>query len=453
MLNPGTDDGLGLDQALDSGKHDLVVAAIEQLTPSDLNRVLSRLSPHAQSRILELLQPEKAARLLGLFDDRRAADLITQLPVDHAAAIVEQLPSSAGADVVSELSPTSARAILDAMNPRDAAQMRRLVEYRPDSAGGLMITEVLAYSDHTTMGEVVEDLRRNSERYADYQVQYIYVVTDDRRLIGVLKLRDLLLGHPEAELRQVMIVNPIAVDHHSTVNEIKDVFDRYPFLGIPVVADDRLVGLVRRAAVEEALALRAARHFRLVQGIVGGEELRTMPLPRRSARRLSWLSANIVLNVIAASVIVYFEDTLARVIALAAFLPIISDMSGCSGNQAVAVSMRELTLGAVRPTEVGRVFLKEVFLGLLNGVVLGALLGAVAWLWRGNPVLGAVVGLALTLNTVVAVSIGGVVPLLLRRLGFDPALASGPILTTVTDICGFLFALGFATLALQWLGT
>jgi len=174
-----------------------------------------------------------------------------------------------------------------------------------------------------------------------------------------------------------------------------------------------------------------------------------LPLRTRCARRLSWLSMNIVLNVLAASVIAYYEDTLSSVIALAVFLPIVSDMSGCSGNQAVAVSMRELSLGLVRPREVLRVWGKEVSVGLINGVSLGALLGLVAWLWRGNPILGIVVGVALALNTIVAVSIGGSVPLILKGLGVDPALASGPILTTVTDICGFFFALGLASLALS----
>ena len=132
-------------------------------------------------------------------------------------------------------------------------------------------------------------------------------------------------------------------------------------------------------------------------------------------------------------------------IALAVFLPIISDMSGCSGNQAVAVSMRELTLGLIGPSSALRVWLKEVAVGLINGVALGLLVGGAAWLWKGNVWLGVVVGGALTINTMVAVSVGGCVPLLLKRFGLDPALASGPILTTVTDMCGFLLALGFAT--------
>ena len=152
-----------------------------------------------------------------------------------------------------------------------------------------------------------------------------------------------------------------------------------------------------------------------------------MPLFGRSRRRLSWLSVNIVLNIIAASVIAFYQDTLSAVIALAVFLPIISDMSGCSGNQAVAVSIRELSLAVVKPRDVGYVWLKEISVGVINGIALGLLIGAVGWLWQGNPYLGLVVGAALAINTMIAVSIGGTVPLLLERLGVDPALAaSGP---------------------------
>ncbi len=179
--------------------------------------------------------------------------------------------------------------------------------------------------------------------------------------------------------------------------------------------------------------------------------MRTLPLPVRAFRRLSWLSINIVLNVIAASVIALYQETLAAVIALAVFLPIISDMSGCSGNQAVAVSLRELTLGLVRPYELLRVLLKEAAVGVINGLLLGLLLGAVAWAWKGNLYLGLVVGGALAVNTLVAVMLGGMIPLILRGMKMDPALASGPILTTVTDMFGFFLALSFAAATLPLL--
>lgn len=201
----------------------------------------------------------------------------------------------------------------------------------------------------------------------------------------------------------------------------------------------------------EASTLRAEISSLKRSGITQGEEFRSMPLMQRGFRRLSWLSINIVLNIIAASVIAFYQETLSAVIALAVFLPIISDMSGCSGNQSVAVSIRELTLGLIKPTEIFRVIKKEIGIGILNGIILGGILGLVAFLWQNNLYLGLVIAAALAINTVVAVSLGSSIPLILKTIKMDPALASSPILTTVTDMCGFFFALSFATLALPYI--
>jgi magnesium transporter len=227
---------------------------------------------------------------------------------------------------------------------------------------------------------------------------------------------------------------------------LRHFFEEHRLFGVPVVdSAGRMLGVVLPEAVEEASRKRSVRQFLGFSGIVGGEEFRSMPLLVRSGRRLSWLSLNIVLNIIAASVIALYQDTLSAAIALAVFLPMVSDMSGCSGNQAVAVSMRELSLGLVRPNELIRVLLKEAGLGLINGIALGLLLGGLAFLWKGNLYLGLVVGGALAANTVVAVSLGGLLPLFLKKLKMDPALVSSPLLTTVTDMCGFFFVLSFAT--------
>ena len=231
----------------------------------------------------------------------------------------------------------------------------------------------------------------------------------------------------------------------SSLEELQALFEEHELRGLPVVDDlNRLIGVVSNEGLAAAIAERADLDQLKSRGIVGGDEIRSMPFRLRAGRRLSWLSLNIVLNVLAASVIALHEETLTAVIALAVFLPIVSDMSGCSGNQAVGVSLRELALGIVKPYEFVRVWFKEASVGVVNGLVLGVLLGGAAWLWKGNPYLGVVVGGALWLNTIVAVSIGGTVPLALKRFGIDPAVASGPILTTVTDMLGFLLVLTFA---------
>jgi magnesium transporter len=427
-----------------------LAALVHDLPPADLNLILSRLDATDRSELLEILDPEDAAGLLLNLKELSPHTLLSRISPETAAGILHELPSNVATDFIAALKPATADRILALLPEWEMDEVRALARYAPDVAGGLMVTEILSYPATATVQHVVDDLRRNAAVYADYNIQYIYVTREGESLLGVLKIRDLLLSGDETVLGELIIRDPVTVSHLAPLQELSDLLDRHRYLGLPVVDDEgRLVGVVRRAAVEEAIAQRTARQFRLVQGIIGGEEVRTMPVAVRSGRRLAWLSANIVLNVIAASVIVYFESTLTRLIALAAFLPIISDMSGCSGNQAVAVSMRELSLGLVRPRETLRVWAKEVSVGLINGAALGLLLGLVAWLWRGNPVLGIVVGAALALNTVVAVSIGGTVPLILKGLGVDPALASGPILTTVTDICGFFFALGLAALALS----
>jgi magnesium transporter len=220
---------------------------------------------------------------------------------------------------------------------------------------------------------------------------------------------------------------------------------------LPVVdADGNLVCTDSRSAVADAAFESVESESLKRQGEIG-DELRSMTLLLRSRRRHARLRNNIILNVVAASVISLYEETIAAVIAIAVFLPMVSDMSGCSGNQAVAVTLRELTLGLVKPVDALRVWTKEASVGLINGAVLGVLIAIVAWLWKGNPYLGLVIGLALAINTVISVSIGGIVPLLLKRFNQDPAVASGPLLTTITDVAGFFLVLSLATLMMPLL--
>ena len=424
------------------------------LEPAEAVHAISHLSDLDQSLLLKALPRVDAANLVDDLPEAQAAQMIERLPSEEAAAIVCEMPSNEQADVISRLSTPEASAILNAMPLEEAEDARRLMRYPPDLAGGLMITEYLAYRDHLTVGDVLDDMRIHAARYRRFDVQYAYVLDSGGKLIGVLRLRDLLLCGPEEPLSDVMIHRPLHVQDRVPLEELERFFDRHPLFGVPAVDEHGvLVGVVRSVDVERAAEERSNRSFLKFMGIVGGEELRTMPLRVRSMRRLSWLSVNIVLNIVAASVIALHQDTLSAVIALAVFLPIISDMSGCSGNQAVAVSMRELSLGFVKPSEVWRVLGQEAMLGVINGIVLGLLLGAVGWAWQGNWILGAVVAAALAANTLVAVCFGGSIPLLLRRFGQDPALASGPILTTVTDMSGFFLVLTFAGWVLPWLTT
>ncbi len=418
---------------------------IDELNSADLLHAVFMLSPDDQRALLSALTPNRAASIVEELPDAHAADLIEEMPAQDVAEIVEVLSSDHRADVLSELDSLEADAIIAELDEEDADEIRELISYTPESAGGLMMTEFASYPMAATVREVVDDLTSDAVDYHLLTVHYVYVVVKAKKLKGVIRIRDLVFSDPTKKIGEIA-TSAMVVSPQATLEELESFFAEHDIAAVPVV-DTRhmLLGIVRRRSVLEAIAERAEADSLKAAGIIGGDELRSMPVWLRSRRRLAWLSINIVLNIIAASVIAAYEDTLTAVIALAVFLPIVSDMSGCSGNQAVAVSMRELTLGAALPSDVMRVWRKEAVVGLINGLALGLLLGIAAWAWKGNPVLGLVVGGALALNTVIAVSIGGTVPLILRRLKLDPAVASGPLLTTVTDMCGFFLLLSLAS--------
>ena len=451
-IDPELDAWEQLEAIVAKGDADAVRTFINNLPPGESSRLITQMSEDEQQELLSILRDEDAAELLGSLPEIQAAQLLSSLPADQAAHIFDEMYSGDQVGLLDQLSEQQSNAILEEMKPEEAENVRFLAKYEYDTAGGLMITELLAFDGKLTVDDVISDLRTNAEKYAEYNVQYIYVLKEDRQLHGVLRLRDLLLARPKHTISRIMIDNPTRVSDSTSLQELQLLFDSRPFFGLPVVdAENRLVGVIRRADVEKASEEEAGRTFLQFAGILGGEELRSLPLKIRCARRLSWLSLNILLNVVAASVIAFYEETLAAVIALAVFLPIVSDMSGCSGNQSVAVSTRELVLGVIKPSDFWYVFRKEFTLGLINGIVLGILLGSVAWVWKGTPTLGLVVGGALAANTLVAVCLGAMIPMILKGFKMDPALASGAILTTLTDMCGFFLVLSLAQLMLPWL--
>jgi len=445
-----------LTSLLELGEAERLERLIEQLGAGEMAHALSRLDEPQQARLLTLLSPEQAAFVVDEVSHPQAADVLEEVPPDQAAAILEQMPSDEQADLLGELEAGQAEAIIAEMTPDEAEELRLLTSYGPETAGGLMITEYLAFFESMTIDDIFQDLRTHHEAYQAYDVQYVYIVNRENQLRGVIRLRDLVMSPGQQRADQIMIRDPLHVSVDTELEELEGVFDKYGFYALPVVDQQhRLSGVVRRSSVEEALTDRADRALLRFGGIIGGEEMRTMSWRVRCMRRLAFLLPNIGLNLLAVSVIAYFEPTIAAVTAMAIFLPLISDMGGNAGIQAIAVSMRELALGLIRVGDGLYVLAKEVLVGFFTGAAIGLVTGAIAQIMRPEYgwALGVVVGVAMMLNNVVAVVTGGVLPLLLKRCRIDPALASGPVLTTVTDFCGFLLALGLTALALsmEWL--
>jgi magnesium transporter len=419
------------------------------LDPAEISYTISHLEEHTRTRMLEMLseaRPQLAADLIEHLADEQAADLIEELEPTYAAAIVNQMDSDEQTDVLGEMDEDDADAILQKMDPLEAADARQRLQYEEDTAGGLMMTEYLAYRDDRDVDDVIADLRHRVEEDQQIDVHDLYVIDPQKHLVGVMPMRALLLAPRGTKLVNLMAEDPkcFGVDTH--LDELDAAFDFIDCFAVPVLdAQGRLLGIVQRDAIEEALSERSDENLLKVSGIIGGEELRTMPLVGRCLRRLAFLLPILVLLLVSASIIALYENTVSRLPILAAFLPVVAGLCGSGGNQAVAVSMREIALGLIKPNDFFRVLGKEITVGLINGLLLGAVLMGVVGVWQGDWMLAGIVGGVIPLTIVLAVGVGGAVPVLLKGMRLDPAMASGPIVTTTVDLFSFFIVLLFAS--------
>jgi len=299
----------------------------------------------------------------------------------------------------------------------------------------------------STIEEIINDLRANSDEYKEYEVRYLYSINEAGLLTGVARMRALLMRAPNTRFRDIVAtLDPDKVLFDEDLDDLKDIFDRVDHMAVPVVdGPGKLLGIVQRAAVEEAISERESRNLMKFGGILGGRELRSNPLIGRTFRRLAFLMPNVLLSYIAVSVIGFYEPVIEKLTSLAIFLPMVANLSGAAGNQAVAVSIRELALGLIDERDMFLVWRKEVLVGLINGVLLGLMLTLVTLTMRHEqPVLAGLIGISYALTSILAVTCGGGLPLVLQRIGVDPAMLSSPILTTLTDLFSFATVLTLA---------
>lgn len=436
---------------LEKNKIEGIKSQVEDADPYEVAWCVSRFPVEDQVRVLSSVSAEKGSRIFQEMDLRQQTEILRLGRLPSMVGVVQHMDSDEMADVLGTLDPIQKVEWLATLPEQELSEAESLLAYPPDTAGGLMAKEYVAVPVHMNAGKVASRLQALAKDYSSYKVTYVYVLDDHGKLKGVLPIRDLVLKPKETPIKDFMVRDVVTLPDTASKREVAELFRQKNLLALPVVnSENRLVGVITNDDVLDVIQDLAAEELLKISG-VSKEESRESPLFRIVKKRLSWLTINIFLNLTAASVIAFYEDTLSAVIALAFFLPIISDMSGCSGMQAVAVSVRDLALQKILPRDYWRVLRKELFVGLINGMALGAIIGLVAFLLKGIPMLGVVVMLALWINTIIAVSFGGVVPLMVKSFKFDPAIASGPILTTLTDIMGFFILLSLATAWLPWL--
>ena len=402
-------------------------------SPSHQQDILTSLSPRESAKLLEHLNPEEAAHVAGTLESPALSDVLDATRPDVAADILRHIPSDQARETLEEM--------------QRGPEVEPLTLYADDTAGGLMAPVAALLPQHLTVAQTIAHLRQ-SRPPADL-LNRVFVVDDQRRLVGYAPLRSLLLADPDLSLREIMNPEVISVTHDTDREACARLMEHYDLLDVPVVdGGSRLLGAITFQNLVDVVEQEATEDMYQMARMDPRERIGA-PLLTSVWRRLPWLLVNLGTVVLAAVVISLFESTIARMVALAAFLPVVAGQGGAAGTQTLTLAVRSMALGEVDSRTAVRLVGKEVSLGLINGVVLGVVIGALGFVWKDSAALGIALFVAMTVNLIVAGLTGALVPLGLRAVRVDPALASAVVVTTFTDVAGFALFLGLAAFLLR----
>lgn len=412
-----------------------------ELHPSDFSDLLAALEPELRLRIVQSLPPDVVSEAIAeMEEEEHPEELLAALMPERAADIVEELDDDDAVDLIADLPPETAARILSSV--ADRADIERLLTYDEESAGGLMTTSVVAIPDRVTAGQAIDEVRRQAETVEDFY--QVYCIDERKRLVGILPLQRMVVSKPDTLVGDLMEPAPAAVTPDLDQEEVARLLARYNVPAVPVVDQQgRLLGRITFDDVIDVVEDEQTEDLLKFGGGSGDEQLGG-GWGESVRSRLPWLYVNLFTAFLAGAVVYVFQDTIAQLVALAVWMPIIAGMGGNAGTQALAVTARRIALGMIPPGKGIRLVSKELLVGMTNGVAIGVVVACVAALTGPGWGLGLVVMLAMWGNQVLAAAAGAAIPLLLHRLGVDPAVASSVFVTTLTDIAGFLLLLGLA---------
>ena len=415
------------------------LALFSELHPADQAELLTELGLEHQQGLLRVLAPEESARILEQMEPEEAAQMFGEMGTAALSDILDEAPPDVATDILRQLPEERSREALAEME--EGEEVTRLLKYADESAGGIMTPEYLSVRDDITTSIALDRLRILEARAED--IGSILIVDQDGVLVGSLSIAHLALARPTALVRDIMDPDLVSVTVGTDQEECALLMERYDLKYLPVVDERRLIGVILVEDLVDVLEEEATEDMYNMTGI-GGERL-FPPFHSSVRRRLPWLYVNLGTTILAALIISLFEDTIGKVVALAVFLPVVAGQGGIGGTQTLTLVIRSIALGDMPERRAFRLLVREILLGLLHGLLLGVVVGVLAFLWKGNAMLGVVLGVAMVGNMAVAGLAGAATPLMLRLFGLDPALGAAVVVTTVTDVVGFLLFLGIAT--------
>ena len=420
---------------------------LDESRAADLADLIGHLKPNERIFIFNLLEPEGAGEVLMEMEPPVQEGILKELDNRTITEIVQELDSDDAADVIGDLPAERAREVIEAVDDEVTEELEKLLPYPEDTAGGIMGLEFVAVKAGVTLRDAIETIREKKEEIEN--LYHIWVVDDFGRLVGLVSMKDLLLEPPELKVNEIMNPEVISINAMADQEEVVYLARQYDLINIPVVDEHhRLIGRITHDDVIDVIEEEVDEDISLMAGVIS-EEITEESTLKISKARLPWLIMAIFGELIAALVITNFETTLKEIIALTFFFPVIMAMGGNSGTQAATIVVRGLATGDVSLVHAGRRLWREMRVALLNGLICGTILGIIVGIWLSDPKLGLIVGMALILIIMNSGLIGASVPLVLKRFNIDPALGSGPFVSTSNDIFSLFIYLGLITIFLH----
>jgi len=427
--------------ALEAGTH-----------PGDLLDQIEDLEIEEKVALMHELTSEDASLILQEMEDFEQAEIIRHLDRDRVREILTNLASDDAADLLGKLTPEETEQMLELIDEEEPAAFGSLLKYPEESAGGIMTTEFISLPADIPAEDAIERLREIAPEAET--IYYVYVVDQEGHLIGVLSLRDLIAASDGTILKSIMRSNVISVNAALDQEEVARIVSKYDLLAVPVVDDhDRLLGIITVDDVIDVMEQEATEDIYRLAGAseIVDMELTEAPVSKVVRLRLPWLLISMVGGFISGSVIGGYESTLEAIVVLAVFIPVIMDMGGNVGTQSSTIFVRGLATGEIDQGEVWPYFYREIRIGVVLGLICGAMISVAAYIWQGNPYLGLVVGVSMLGTISVAALIGTLVPLICSKNNIDPAITAGPFVTTIKDVTGLLIYFVIATTFLEYL--
>ncbi len=426
-----------------------IIDLFSELHPADIADLIDNLEEQEKIRLFSLLEVEKASDVIPELSDASREQILEDISHKKLTEIIDEMDSDDAADVIAELPEAQARAILAAIEPEESQDLKKLLKYGEDTAGGIMQSELVSVSSDSTINSALNAVVQASDDIED--VYNVFVVDRDNVLIGAIPLQKLITSKRHSPAIEAIDKTIPSVQTDVDQEEVARMFEKYDLVSLPVVdRGNHLLGRITIDDIVDVMEEESSEDIYRIAGLHENDNVFNEPI-ESIKKRLPWLYLNLLTALASVLVIGFFQNTIRVVIALAVFMPVVAALGGNAGNQTLILIVRGLALGEVTFENAKKAFYKQIIVGIVNGLAVGVVIGVIAYLWKGMPVLGVVLGLAMIINVFAGTLIGTLIPLSLKWLKADPALGSNIFVTAFTDAFGYLSFLGLATIFLKLL--